>query len=149
MVIRPRSIPKVSSSTLATGARQFVVQEALERMKCFAGSNVFSLTPMTKVPSSPFAGAEMITRFAPAAMCFPAPSRSVYLPEDSMTISTPSFPHGRSAASLHARTWTSLPFTTMAFSFTSTDASKRPCTESYFRRWARVFASVMSLTATI
>ena len=31
-------MPKVSSSTLATGARQLVVQEALEMMWCFAGS---------------------------------------------------------------------------------------------------------------
>src|ERR1700712_372939 len=32
VVIRPRLMPKVSLSTLATGARQFVVHEALEMM---------------------------------------------------------------------------------------------------------------------
>ena len=34
MVIRPCSMPKASLSTLATGARQLVVQEALEMMWC-------------------------------------------------------------------------------------------------------------------
>src|SRR6266850_626758 len=38
VVISPRSRPKFSISTLATGARQLVVQEALEMMVCFAGS---------------------------------------------------------------------------------------------------------------
>ena len=38
MVIRPSSMPKPSlSSTCTTGARQFVVQEALEMMWCFGG----------------------------------------------------------------------------------------------------------------
>jgi hypothetical protein len=31
-------MPKVSCRTLATGARQFVVQEALEMTACLAGS---------------------------------------------------------------------------------------------------------------
>ena len=34
VVIRPRLIPQLSCSTLATGARQLVVQEALEMMAC-------------------------------------------------------------------------------------------------------------------
>ena len=38
VVMRPRRMPKVSWSTLATGARQLVVQEALERTVCFFGS---------------------------------------------------------------------------------------------------------------
>jgi len=38
VVIRPRLMPNVSSSTLATGARQFVVQDAFEITVCFAGS---------------------------------------------------------------------------------------------------------------
>ncbi len=145
----PRSIPKVSRSTLATGARQFVVQEAFERMKCFAGSKVFSLTPRTNVASGFFAGAEMITRLAPALRCFSAPSRSVNLPVDSMTISTPSFPQGSSDGSFAASTWTVLPATTSALSFTPTSSSNRPWTESYFRRCASVLASVISFTATI
>ena len=38
MVIMPRRMPNLSSTTLATGARQLVVQEALEMMWCSAGS---------------------------------------------------------------------------------------------------------------
>ncbi len=116
---------------MATGARQFVVQDALERMRCFAGSKVFSLTPMTMVASSPLAGAETMTRLAPAFRCFSHPSRSVNFPVDSMTISTPSFPQGSSAGSFTARTCTSLPATTMEFSFAVTGTSNRPWMESY------------------
>ena len=61
MVMNPVSMPKLSLSTLATGARQLVVQEALEMMWCTAGSYAFSLTPRTMVRSSFLAGAEMIT----------------------------------------------------------------------------------------
>ena len=38
VVIRPLTMPKLSSSTLAIGATQFVVHEALEMMSCAAGS---------------------------------------------------------------------------------------------------------------
>ena len=38
VVIRPRSMVNVSLRTLAIGARQFVVQDALEMMWCVAGS---------------------------------------------------------------------------------------------------------------
>ena len=38
MVMVPTTMPKVSCKTLATGARQFVVQEAFEMTWCFAGS---------------------------------------------------------------------------------------------------------------
>ena len=38
VVIRPLTMPKLSSSTLAIGATQFVVQEAFEMMWCWAGS---------------------------------------------------------------------------------------------------------------
>ncbi len=69
VVIRPRSMPNVSWSTFAIGARQLVVQEALEMMVCFAGSYVSSLTPITMVMSSFLAGAEMMTFLAPPSMC--------------------------------------------------------------------------------
>ena len=57
----PLTMPKVSWSTLATGARQLVVQLALEMMLCLAGSYLSSLTPRTMVMSSLVAGAEMMT----------------------------------------------------------------------------------------
>ena len=52
--------------TLAIGARQFVVHDALEMMVWFAASYLSSLTPRTIVKSSSLAGAEMMTFFAPA-----------------------------------------------------------------------------------
>src|SRR5215468_2462217 len=65
--MRPRRMPKLSCRTLARGARQFVVHEAFERIVCFAGSYACWFTPMQIVRSAPFAGAEMITFFAPAS----------------------------------------------------------------------------------
>ena len=62
-----------------------MVQLALEMMWCLAGSYFSWLTPMTTVMSSPLAGAEMMTFFAPAAMCPLAFSASVNRPVDSMT----------------------------------------------------------------
>ena len=62
-------MPKPSfSSTCTTGARQFVVQLAFEMMWCLAGSYFSWFTPITTVMSSFFAGAEMMTFFAPASM---------------------------------------------------------------------------------
>ena len=62
-------MPKPSlSKTWTTGARQFVVQLALEMIVCFAASYFSWLTPMTIVMSSFFAGAEMMTFFAPAVI---------------------------------------------------------------------------------
>ena len=52
------------------------------------------------VMSSPLAGAEMITFFAPASRCFAAWSRSVKRPVDSSTMSTPRSFHGSLAGIL-------------------------------------------------
>ena len=49
---------------------------------------------MTKVASAPVAGAEMITRGAPASRWAAALSRSVKKPVDSTTTSTPRSPQG-------------------------------------------------------
>jgi len=38
VVISPRTMPKLSASTLAIGATQLVVQEAFEMTSCRAGS---------------------------------------------------------------------------------------------------------------
>ena len=70
VVMKPRSIPKLSSSTFAIGATQFVVHDALEMIECCSGSYASSLTPSTRVTSGSVAGAEMITFFAPASRCF-------------------------------------------------------------------------------
>ena len=66
VVIRPRLTPKLSSMTFAMGARQLVVHEPFEMMLWFFGSYLSSLTPSTKVPSWPLAGALMMTFLAPA-----------------------------------------------------------------------------------
>jgi hypothetical protein len=68
VVIMPRMMPNSLWITFATGARQFVVHEAFDMILCFAGSNVSSLTPRHIVASGSFAGAEIMTHFAPASM---------------------------------------------------------------------------------
>ena len=93
VVISPSTMPKLSSTTFVIGARQFVVQDAFE-MILSSFVKVPQFTPMTTVLQSPFAGAEMITFFAPAARCPAALSASVNSPVDSTTMSTPSAPHG-------------------------------------------------------
>ena len=76
VVIHPLRMPNRSWITLATGARQLVVHDALEMMWCVDGSYVSSFTPSTTVMSGPLAGAVMMTFFAPAVRCLAAPSRS-------------------------------------------------------------------------
>ncbi len=95
VVIRPLSMPKFSSSTLAIGATQLVVQEALEMIAWFAGSYLSSLTPITMVMSSSLAGAEMITFLAPPAMCALAAGPVTKRPVDSITMSTPEVAPGQ------------------------------------------------------
>src|SRR5690554_752804 len=65
VVIRPRLMPHLSFSTLATGARQLVVHEALEMI---ASPLYLSwLTPYTNIGVASLDGADMITFFAPAS----------------------------------------------------------------------------------
>src|ERR1700722_19538707 len=117
VVMMPEAMPKVSLMTLTTGARQLVVQLALEMMLCLAASYFSLLTPMTTVMSSPFAGAEMMTLRAPALRWPLAFSASVNRPVDSMTYSTPSCFQGRAVGpSLTARHLISWPLTTRASS---------------------------------
>ena len=87
VVMSPSSMPQWSRSTLTTGARQFVVQLAFERIVCTAGSYFEQLTPWTKVGTSfsLFVGAEIRTRFAPASRCLRASSAAVKRPVDSST----------------------------------------------------------------
>ena len=67
--MKPDSIPKLSSRSLAIGPTEFVVQDALETMWCLSLSYLSSLTPMTSVMSGSVAGAEISTFFAPASRC--------------------------------------------------------------------------------
>ncbi len=111
VVIRPLVMPKFSSITFAIGATQLVVQDALEMMWCDAGSYLSSLTPITIVMSSPLAGAEMMTFFAPAWMWAPALSAEVKIPVDSMTTSAPRSPQPSLVGSRSADALTRLPLT--------------------------------------
>src|SRR5947208_12031892 len=87
----------LSFKTFAMGARQLVVQLALDTILSFAGSKTSSFTPIQIVTSGSFAGALIKTRFAPALLkCSSALSRLVNNPVDSSTTSTSSFFHGRS-----------------------------------------------------
>ena len=95
----PGRNPNVSRMTFTIGTTQFVVHDALEMMVCFAASYFPSLTPMTIVMSSSFAGAEMTTRFAPAVICLRASPAFVNRPVDSRTMSTPSDFQGSAAGS--------------------------------------------------
>ena len=142
------SRPNASSSTLAIGATQLVVQDAFEITLCWEGSYISSFTPRTTVRSSPLAGALITTFSAPASMCLLAFSRSVNSPVDSITICAPSSFQGSSAGSRTAKTRSSSPSTITPPSNVPTSPSNRPSTESYFSRCASVGASVMSLTAT-
>ena len=68
VVIKPFSIPKFLSKICATGARQFVVQDAAETiLSSFFNSDSF--TPKTIVLSASLHGAETITFFAPLLRC--------------------------------------------------------------------------------
>ena len=149
MVIRPLTIPKLSSSTLAIGATQFVVHEALDTMWCAAGSYASSLTPITIVMSSSLAGAEMMTFFAPASRCALAVGPVVNRPVDSITTSTPRSLHGSLAGSRSARILIDLSPTRMVSPDTDTSSARVPSTVSYLSRCAIVATSPRSFAATI
>src|SRR3954469_20587202 len=146
--MKAASMQDSARSSFATGARQLVVHDGLEMTVWFSLSYASKFTPRTRVQSGPLAGAEMMTFFAPALRCFAALSRSVKRPVDSITTSAPTSDHGRSAGSRSAKTLSSLPSTTIASSVCSTVPLNGPRIESYFRRWASVLVSVMSLTPT-
>ena len=102
VVIKPCSTPKASSNTLTIGARQLVVQLAFDKIVSVP-SITSSLTPKTIVLTSPVAGAEITTFFAPASMCILAFAASVKIPVLSKTTSTPMAPHGKALGSRSAK----------------------------------------------
>src|SRR5689334_12895814 len=89
VVIVPLWMRKLSCTTFAIGARQFVVQEALEITWCFDGSYLSSFTPRTMVISSSLAGAEMMTFLTGPRRCFFASGALVNFPVDSITTWAP------------------------------------------------------------
>jgi hypothetical protein len=84
VVINPSTIPKLSCTTLANGAKQLVVHEALDTT--FKFEVYYSwLTPITNIGVSSLGGALMTTFLAPPPRCFPAVSEVVNTPLDSQT----------------------------------------------------------------
>src|SRR5215831_6267278 len=102
VVINPHTTPILSCSGLTSGARQLVVQEALEMTVWLLLSTLW-LTPYTTVASTSLPpGAEMMTFLAPAFTCAEAFSLLVNSPVHSSTTSTPRSFHG-SATPLSCR----------------------------------------------
>ena len=87
VVINASTMPNFSCTTLAKGAKQLVVHEALE-MTLSLPVYLSSFTPMTNIGASA-EGAVMITFFAPAWMCGWHLSIVVNTPVDSTTYSAP------------------------------------------------------------
>src|SRR5277367_4156447 len=148
VVMMPEAMPKVSWRTLTTGARQLVVQLALEMMLCLAASYLLSLTPRTMVMSSLVAGAEMMTFLTVEPRWALAFSASVKKPVDSTTIWAPTEAQSSLAGSRSAKTLIFLPSTAMKSAPWEISCGRLPRMESYLRRWARVAGVVRSLTAT-
>ena len=78
-----------------------VVHDPLEIILCVFFKSLL-LTPCTKVKSTSLAGAEIITFFAPASICFPAEALSKKKPVHSKTTSAPIFPQVYFEGSLSA-----------------------------------------------
>src|SRR5580698_5441841 len=144
----PDWILKVSWMTLTTGARQLVVQEALEMTLCFAASYLSSLTPRTMVRSSLEAGAEMITFLTVLPRWALALAASVKKPVDSTTIWAPTEAQSSLAGSRSAKTLICLPSTAIKSAPWVISFLRLPRMESYLSRWARVAGVVRSFTAT-
>src|SRR5699024_4842061 len=89
VVIRPSTMPNLSLRTLVMGARQLVVQDALETT-FMSGVYLSRFTPQTKVGVSlSFAGAEMTTFLAPPLKWAEAFSVVQNTPVDSTMYSAP------------------------------------------------------------
>src|ERR1700722_9022545 len=144
----PEAMPKVSLSTLTTGARQLVVQLAFEMMLCFAASYLSSFTPRTMVKSSLVAGAEMMTFLTVLPRWALAFSASVNKPVDSTTICAPTEAQSSLAGSRSAKTLIFFPSTAMKSEPWVISFFRLPRMESYLRRWASVAGVVRSFTAT-
>ena len=118
-------------------------------MWCVFGSYLSSLTPSTTVKSGFFAGAVMMTFFAPAARCFAALSRSVKSPVDSNTTSTPRILPRQLRRVLHRQHLELVACRRRCVSpLAVMSAFRLPRIESYLSRCASVVAFVRSLTAT-
>src|SRR2546428_4642106 len=113
--MKPCLKPQLSSTTLTTGTRQFVVHDAFEITRCFAGSYFWWFTPITIVMSSPLAGAEITTFLAPAGMGVAPPPRPVERPGPPRTRPTPPRFPGRRPGAPTPGPLNGVPLTTQGF----------------------------------
>merc|ERR1719213_652041 len=140
VVMRPCLMPNFSLMVFTSGARPLVVHDAHDTTVIDSESYSSVLTPMTMVGvSASFAGAEMMTFFAPPSMCFMQPSVVVKAPVDSQTYSTPASFQGISVGSRVAERVTGRPLMTSPLSESSMVFPfllKRPwtvsCSSKYF-----------------
>ena len=132
VVIRPFSIPNLSFSTLAIGAKQLVVQDALET-NLVPLTYLSKLTPHTNIGVASFEGADITTYFAPALMWACAFSSVKKRPVDSTTYSASTSFHFKLLGSFSAVTRIDLPFTIRRLFSTSASIvpSNCPCIVSY------------------
>src|SRR5258705_13132833 len=134
--------------TLTTGARQLVVQLALEMMLCLDASYLPSLTPRTMVMSSLLAGAEMMTFLTVLPRWALAFSASVKRWVDSMTFCARTEAQSSLAGSRSAKSLICLSSMAMKSAPWVILFGRLPRMESYLRRWARVAGGGRSFTAT-
>ena len=117
VVIKPFSITKASFKALATGAKQLVVQDALDTT-VISGVNTSWFTPYTTVAStSAPPGAEIKTFFAPASMWAWHFSLVVNAPVHSNTKSTANSFQGNSAGLRVEKNGITSPLITKALSW--------------------------------
>src|SRR5690554_7090556 len=95
-------MPNLSFNTLAIGAKQLVVQEALET-NCMSLVYLSRFTPQTNMGVSSFEGADITTFLAPASMWPLAFSLSRNKPVDSTTYSAPTDRKSTRLNSSHVR----------------------------------------------
>src|ERR1700719_39672 len=100
VVIRPSTRTHLSFTTLASGARQLVVHEALDRT-LMSVLYVVWLTPITNIGASA-EGAEMMTFLAPPFRWAEAFSVVVKTPVDSTMYKAPVWDQGMLSGSLSA-----------------------------------------------
>ncbi len=134
VVMNASSIPKASSRIFAIGARQLVVQEAFETMRC-SGRRSASLTPITIIASiSSLDGTVRMTRRAPDCRCPSSFARVRSAPVDSMTISAPRAPQPIFAGSFSEVMRMRRPSTVIDSASVETLFPKAPMTVSYWSR---------------
>merc|ERR1719231_1995031 len=140
VVMRPCLMPNFSLIVFTSGARPLVVHDAHDTTAIDSESYSSVLTPTTMVGvSASFAGAEMMTFFAPASRWGRHDSVVVKAPVDSHTYSTPVSFHGISDGARTPERVTVRPLTMseLPSSPISHVPEKRPCTVSYSSRYLR------------